>query len=392
MAGQPRISYVQPAQMNDPAMLAELERCRRGHAASREPGGARACTGDVLVVRQFLARRLPYRRRRPHHQGAVPHLRVALGAVRVLRQPALDQGGESRPRRRRLLRPDQFRNRRTNYDEQAEGRARLRRSDHLGPAADRRILGAAAQALQRARAGRDRLFRRHHDGPAALAADPQHRAPSDARRAGRLDGAGLRDDRTSCTTPSRPTDYWAKRSSARPQNAGRRVAAAADGGETRERAGQRRRAHPRARPRQALRRARGLPQHRSRRRRARDRRDCRPVRLRQDHAAALHRRPDAARRPARSASAIRASPSRLAGVAMVFQHFGLFPWKTVSDNVAYGLRMAGATKAEIARKVPEFVKLVGLPVSRTRFRIRCRAACSSAAAWPARSPSSRACC
>ena len=50
----------------------------------------------------------------------------------------------------------------------------------------------------------------------------------------------------------------------------------------------------------------------------------------------------------------------IAGVAMVFQHFGLFPWKTVSENVAYGLRMAGAPKAEIARKVPEFVKLVGL--------------------------------
>ncbi|HEX5507786.1 MAG TPA: ABC transporter ATP-binding protein [Pseudolabrys sp.] len=49
-----------------------------------------------------------------------------------------------------------------------------------------------------------------------------------------------------------------------------------------------------------------------------------------------------------------------AGVAMVFQHFGLFPWKTVSDNVAYGLRMAGASKADIDRKVPDFIKLVGL--------------------------------
>ena len=48
------------------------------------------------------------------------------------------------------------------------------------------------------------------------------------------------------------------------------------------------------------------------------------------------------------------------GVAMVFQHFGLFPWKTVSENVAYGLRMAGASKADIARKVPIFVKMVGL--------------------------------
>ena len=50
----------------------------------------------------------------------------------------------------------------------------------------------------------------------------------------------------------------------------------------------------------------------------------------------------------------------IAGVAMVFQHFGLFPWKTVYENVAYGLRMAGASKAEIDRKVPEFIKLVGL--------------------------------
>ena len=50
----------------------------------------------------------------------------------------------------------------------------------------------------------------------------------------------------------------------------------------------------------------------------------------------------------------------IAGVAMVFQHFGLFPWKTVYDNVAYGLRMAGADKAEIDRRVPAFINLVGL--------------------------------
>ena len=48
------------------------------------------------------------------------------------------------------------------------------------------------------------------------------------------------------------------------------------------------------------------------------------------------------------------------GVAMVFQHFGLFPWKTVYDNVAYGLRMAGASAAEVARRVPAFIGLVGL--------------------------------
>ncbi|MGH8682146.1 MAG: ABC transporter ATP-binding protein [Burkholderiales bacterium] len=48
------------------------------------------------------------------------------------------------------------------------------------------------------------------------------------------------------------------------------------------------------------------------------------------------------------------------GVAMVFQHFGLFPWKTVFSNVAYGLELKGASKDEIAGRVPEYIKLVGL--------------------------------
>lgn len=48
------------------------------------------------------------------------------------------------------------------------------------------------------------------------------------------------------------------------------------------------------------------------------------------------------------------------GMAMVFQHFGLFPWKTVFANVAYGLKMAGASRAEIADNVPRFIRMVGL--------------------------------
>ena len=57
----------------------------------------------------------------------------------------------------------------------------------------------------------------------------------------------------------------------------------------------------------------------------------------------------------------------IAGVAMVFQHFGLFPWKTVAENVAYGLRMAGASRSEIDRKVPEYVNLVGLAGFETTY-------------------------
>jgi NitT/TauT family transport system ATP-binding protein len=47
-------------------------------------------------------------------------------------------------------------------------------------------------------------------------------------------------------------------------------------------------------------------------------------------------------------------------MAMVFQHFGLFPWKTVFANVAYGLSLRGVAEAEIAARVPEYIALVGL--------------------------------
>jgi NitT/TauT family transport system ATP-binding protein len=52
------------------------------------------------------------------------------------------------------------------------------------------------------------------------------------------------------------------------------------------------------------------------------------------------------------------APSRK--VAMVFQHFGLMPWKRVRENVAYGLELAGVSKATIAEKVDRYIGLVGL--------------------------------
>jgi NitT/TauT family transport system ATP-binding protein len=48
------------------------------------------------------------------------------------------------------------------------------------------------------------------------------------------------------------------------------------------------------------------------------------------------------------------------GVAMVFQHFGLLPWKTVYENAAFGLAMAGTPAAEIKRRVGHYLELVGL--------------------------------
>src|ERR671931_174985 len=47
------------------------------------------------------------------------------------------------------------------------------------------------------------------------------------------------------------------------------------------------------------------------------------------------------------------------GVAMVFQHFGLLPWKTVYDNAAFGPAMAGVPRAEIQERVTHYLELVG---------------------------------
>ena len=47
-------------------------------------------------------------------------------------------------------------------------------------------------------------------------------------------------------------------------------------------------------------------------------------------------------------------------VAMVFQQFGLLPWRTVRDNVGLGLELAGVGKAERRERVDRQLSLVGL--------------------------------
>lgn len=47
-------------------------------------------------------------------------------------------------------------------------------------------------------------------------------------------------------------------------------------------------------------------------------------------------------------------------VSMVFQQFGLLPWRTVRDNVGLGLELAGMSKTARTKRVNEELEMVGL--------------------------------
>jgi NitT/TauT family transport system ATP-binding protein len=52
------------------------------------------------------------------------------------------------------------------------------------------------------------------------------------------------------------------------------------------------------------------------------------------------------------------SPRR--DVAMVFQHFGLMPWKRARANVAYGVELAGLSGEVCRERVGRYIEMVGL--------------------------------
>jgi glycine betaine/proline transport system ATP-binding protein len=53
---------------------------------------------------------------------------------------------------------------------------------------------------------------------------------------------------------------------------------------------------------------------------------------------------------------------RMHTVSMVFQQFGLLPWRTVAENVGFGLELAGVAEAERRKRIAEQLELVNLSI------------------------------
>src|SRR5215510_5801013 len=53
--------------------------------------------------------------------------------------------------------------------------------------------------------------------------------------------------------------------------------------------------------------------------------------------------------------------------AVVFQQFALFPWKSVQDNIAFGLRNQGASASTRRERISDIIKLMGLEGYETAY-------------------------
>jgi sulfate/thiosulfate transport system ATP-binding protein len=60
-------------------------------------------------------------------------------------------------------------------------------------------------------------------------------------------------------------------------------------------------------------------------------------------------------------------PPQKRGIGFVFQHYAAFKHMTVRENVAFGLRVRKRPKAEIAAKVDELLRIVGLDGYQSRY-------------------------
>ncbi|HNX39843.1 MAG TPA: ABC transporter ATP-binding protein [Methanothrix sp.] len=57
------------------------------------------------------------------------------------------------------------------------------------------------------------------------------------------------------------------------------------------------------------------------------------------------------------------SPER----GMVFQEYSLFPWRTVMDNIIFGLELKGVSKDERTERARQYLKMIGLEKFESRY-------------------------
>ena len=79
-------------------------------------------------------------------------------------------------------------------------------------------------------------------------------------------------------------------------------------------------------------------------------------------------------------------------VNTVFQTYALFPFMTVWDNVAFGLKYQKASREETKQRVGEALELVRMGDFAKRRPRSCPAASNSASRWPGRWCWRRGCC
>jgi ABC-type multidrug transport system fused ATPase/permease subunit len=75
-----------------------------------------------------------------------------------------------------------------------------------------------------------------------------------------------------------------------------------------------------------------------------------------------------------------------------FRRSALLPWRTVRENVGFGLELSGMAVAERNAQVDRQLRSSASATGPSARWASCRAACSSAWAWPAPSPRTRRSC
>jgi iron(III) transport system ATP-binding protein len=71
-------------------------------------------------------------------------------------------------------------------------------------------------------------------------------------------------------------------------------------------------------------------------------------------------------------------------ICMVFQSYALFPHMSLGENVGYGLKMLGVSRAEVKTRVKEALAMVDLEGLKTAMWIRFPVGSNSAWRWRAR--------